>query len=60
MSTFFATVFLAIALEGAVYALFPRKMKAMLAQIEQLPVSALQVFGVVALGVGVLGAWLIR
>lgn len=60
MSAFLSAVFLAIALEGTVYALFPRQMKNMLAQIQLLPSSALQISGVVALALGVLGVWLVH
>ncbi|WP_404385254.1 DUF2065 domain-containing protein [Caenispirillum salinarum] len=55
-----AALALAIALEGAVYALFPARMKAMIAQVLTLPDGALRGAGLAACAVGVLLAWLVR
>ncbi len=51
---------LAIAIEGALYALFPDGMKRMIEQVATLPSSALRVAGLVAACLGVFFVWLIR
>lgn len=51
---------LAIALEGAVYALFPGRMKAMLAQVMELPDGTLRTVGLAACALGVGAVWLMR
>jgi len=51
---------LAIALEGALYAIAPGAMKRALAQILALPEQSIRYAGVTALGLGVLIVWLGR
>ncbi len=51
---------LAIAIEGALYALFPDGMKRMLEQVGTLPSSVLRSAGLVAACLGVFFVWLIR
>lgn len=53
-------VALAVAIEGAVYALFPGPMRRMLARVQELPDGALRVGGLVACAVGVAAVWLVR
>ncbi len=60
MTDLLTALALAVALEGAVYALFPGRMKAMLTQVLALPDSALRTAGVVGCGLGVLVVWLLR
>lgn len=60
MTELFVALALAVALEGAIYALFPRQMRAVLAQVMTMPDAALRIGGVVALALGVLAVWLLR
>lgn len=60
MTDLLTALALAIALEGAVYALFPGRMKAMLAQILTLPDNALRAAGVIGCTLGVAAVWLLR
>lgn len=60
MTDLLTAIALAVAIEGAVYALFPRQMRALLLQVMTMPDRALRVGGVVACAVGVAAVWLIR
>jgi uncharacterized protein len=60
MSDAFAAVGLLLALEGALYALFPLFMKRMAAQVIETPVDALRTVGVVSAAIGVGCVWLVR
>jgi uncharacterized protein YjeT (DUF2065 family) len=60
MTEFLTAVALAVAIEGAVYALFPGPMRRMIARVQQMPDSALRIGGVVACALGVAGVWLAR
>lgn len=60
MTDFLTALALAIAIEGALYALFPGPMRAMLARVQDMPESALRVGGVAACALGVALAWLVR
>ncbi|MEQ8666438.1 MAG: DUF2065 domain-containing protein [Rhodospirillales bacterium] len=51
---------LAVALEGAVYALFPDRMKKMLLQVLAMPPSTLRAGGVLAAVTGVVIVWMVR
>jgi uncharacterized protein YjeT (DUF2065 family) len=51
---------LVLALEGALYALFPDLMKRMAGQIIQSPGDTLRVAGVVSVALGVALVWLVR
>ncbi|PKQ04637.1 MAG: DUF2065 domain-containing protein [Alphaproteobacteria bacterium HGW-Alphaproteobacteria-12] len=51
---------LAIALEGALYAGFPRAMRRALASVSDQPDQALRIGGLVALALGVAIVWLVR
>ncbi len=51
---------LAIAIEGAVYALFPNAMKKMMIQVLAQPENAVRAAGMVAVTVGVAIMWMIR
>ena len=60
MSDLITALGLAIAIEGALYALFPETMKrAMMFALSQ-PMEALRIGGAVAVGIGVVVVWLIR
>jgi uncharacterized protein YjeT (DUF2065 family) len=51
---------LAIAIEGAAYALFPDGMKRMMQQVQELPSGMLRNAGMTAMIFGVGAVWLIR
>jgi hypothetical protein len=51
---------LAVAIEGVLYALFPRVMKRVMVQVLAQPLSSLRTAGLVAAIVGVGIIWLIR
>jgi len=55
----FLAIGLVLALEGALYALFPTLLRAMLKQLDQLSDSQLRFGGLVALTLGLLLVWLI-
>ncbi len=60
MEDLIAALGLAIALEGAVYALFPDGMKRMMAQLLEQPSANLRAAGVAAAIAGVAIVWLVR
>ncbi|KJS37672.1 MAG: hypothetical protein VR70_11915 [Rhodospirillaceae bacterium BRH_c57] len=60
MTEFLTALALALAIEGAVYALFPGPMRRMIARVQEMPDSALRIGGVIACGLGVVAVWLIR
>lgn len=60
MTDLLTALALAIALEGALYALFPDGMKRLLEQVRELPPSLLRLTGLLACATGVLAVWLIR
>lgn len=51
---------LVLAVEGALYALFPGFMKGLAAQALQTPADTLRIAGVVSAGIGVGLVWLVR
>ena len=55
----FLALGLVLALEGALYALFPTLLRAMLKQLNQVTDSQLRFGGVMALSLGLLLVWLI-
>ena len=55
----FLAIGLVLALEGALYALFPTLLRTMLKQLEQVTDSQLRVGGLMALTLGLLLVWLI-
>ncbi|MCW8836292.1 MAG: DUF2065 domain-containing protein [Rhodospirillales bacterium] len=60
MTDLLAALGLAIAIEGILYALFPDRMKRMMAQVLGQPDAALRAVGLVAACVGVVIVWLAR
>ena len=60
MADFFTALALAIAIEGAAYALFPDGMKGVMRQVLELPATTLRGAGLTAMVLGVAGVWLIR
>ena len=60
MSEVIAAVGLILALEGALYALFPDVMRKMAAQVVQTPGDTLRIVGVVSAAAGVAVVWLVR
>ncbi len=60
MSEAVAAVGLVLALEGALYALFPEAMKRTAAQVLQTPSDTLRTVGVVSSAAGVGLVWLVR
>ena len=60
MSDFLAALGLALAIEGALYAMFPVAMKKMLLQVLAQPYSHTRIGGTVALAAGVGLLWLVR
>jgi uncharacterized protein YjeT (DUF2065 family) len=60
MSDIATAIGLVLALEGALYALFPDLMKRMAAQIIHSPGDTLRVAGVVSAAIGVGLVWLVR
>lgn len=60
MKDFLTAVALAIAIEGAAYALFPDAMKRMMARVLTQPTTMLRTAGLIAAAVGVGVVWLIR
>lgn len=60
MNDLISAALLAIALEGALYALFPDRMKEMLERVREMPSETLRAGGLAALAVGVFLLWLVR
>lgn len=60
MSEVVAAIGLILALEGALYALFPEVMRRMAAQVVHTPADTLRTVGVVSAAVGVAVVWLVR
>lgn len=60
MDDLLAAVGLMIALEGAIYALFPDRMKGFMAQMQTMPAQTLRGFGLGAAALGVVVVWLVR
>lgn len=59
MSTLLLAVGLVLALEGALYALFPSSLRSMVRQIDSVSDQTLRVGGIAALSLGVLLVWLV-
>lgn len=55
-----AALALALAIEGALYALFPEAMKRFILQVAAQPPGALRTAGVLAVALGVGIAWIVR
>ena len=55
-----AAIALALAIEGALYALFPEAMKRFIQRVSEQPANALRTAGLIATVVGVGLAWLVR
>lgn len=55
-----AAVALALAIEGALYALFPETMRRFILRVAEQPANALRTAGLLATVVGVGLAWLVR
>jgi len=60
MSEVAAALGLILALEGALYALFPELMKRMAVQVTQTPGDTLRVAGVLSAVAGVVLVWVVR
>lgn len=60
MKDFIIAAGLVLALEGALYALFPEFMKRLAAQAVQMPGDTLRIAGVISVGLGVGLVWLVR
>ena len=60
MGDFLTAIGLAVAIEGAVYALFPDGMKKMMMQVLAQPSASLRIAGVVAASAGVALVWWVR
>lgn len=60
MEDFVAALGLALALEGFLYALFPDKMRQMMAQILAMPAASIRGVGLTAAIMGVGIVWLVR
>jgi uncharacterized protein YjeT (DUF2065 family) len=60
MSEIATAIGLILALEGALYALFPELMKRMAKQVIQSPGDSLRIAGVVSVALGVVIVWLVR
>lgn len=51
---------LILVIEGVIYALFPDRMKKMMAAMQEIPASTLRSFGMSAAITGIIIVWLIR
>ena len=60
MSDIATAIGLVLALEGALYALFPEQMKTMAKRVLQSPGDSLRIAGVVSVALGVGLVWLVR
>ena len=60
MEDFLTAIGLAIAIEGALYALFPGAMRRMIARTLEQPENALRIGGLIAAGAGVALVWYLR
>lgn len=60
MSDLFTALALAMAIEGALYALFPDAMRRMMAHVLEMPPRNLRAVGITAAVIGVGIVWLIR
>jgi uncharacterized protein YjeT (DUF2065 family) len=60
MEDFLAALGLALALEGFLYALFPDKMRQMMAQVLAMPISGVRAVGLTTAIIGVGVVWLVR
>lgn len=58
MGVFLLGVGVALAIEGLVYAAFPRPMQSMMRRVIDLPESTLRALGVLALSLGVALVWI--
>jgi uncharacterized protein YjeT (DUF2065 family) len=60
MNEIVAAIGLVLALEGALYALFPDPMKRMAQQVLQTPGDTLRFAGVISVALGVALVWIVR
>ena len=60
MTDLWTALALALAIEGAAYALFPDGMRRMMAQVLAQPTGTLRAAGLAAMALGVGAVWLIR
>lgn len=60
MQDLWAALGLVLVLEGALYALFPGQMIEMLRKLPEMPLPALRLAGLGAVGIGWLVVWLVR
>ena len=60
MSDFLAGVAIFLIIEGLLYAAAPSFVKGLAAMLPEFPESQLRIGGIIAMGIGVFGIWLIR
>ena len=60
MTDLFTALALVLVIEGLFLALFPHRLRQILAMMEQLPPEALRLGGLVAVSAGVLLVWILR
>ncbi len=60
MTDLFTALALVLVIEGLFLALFPHRLRQILAMMEQVPPESLRVGGVIAATLGVLLVWLLR
>ncbi len=60
MKDLWAALGLVLVLEGAAYALFPGRMRALMRQLPEVPVPVLRAIGIAAMAVGWLVVWFVR
>ena len=60
MSDFWAGVAFFLVIEGLLYAAAPSFVKGLAAILPEFPESQLRIGGIIAMGIGVVGLWLIR
>lgn len=60
MNDLWVALALVLVIEGALYALFPGKMRTMALRMTEVPEATLRIAGLVAAVLGVLAVWLLR
>lgn len=60
MQDFLTALALVLAIEGALYALFPGGMRRMMQQMMEQPEARIRALGLFCAALGVIGVWLIR
>jgi len=60
MEQLWVALALVLVIEGALYALFPQQMLDMLRKVQDMPVAALRITGLVAMALGWLAVWWLK